>query len=261
MTADRPGAVRVDVQGHVAVVTLARPPVNAINSALREELARALASLEADTGIRVAVLTGGERIFSAGVDIHELLAAPPEDAVPRNRRYQEIFLAVEHGRVPVIAAVNGYALGGGCELIMACAVRVAAEDAFLALPEIGLGGVPGAGGPQRLPRLVGPGMAKRLVLTGARITAREAHEIGLVDALAPPGGAIPVARALAERIASKPPLSVQAAKQAIVLGRDLPADRAQAVALTFVGRVAGTADRAERLRAFLEKRPARPARP
>lgn len=246
--------VQVTTDGHVATVTLNRPPVNAISCRLRDELGAVFAQLDADKEVYVIVLTGGERMFSAGVDVRELAAAPPSDAVPRNERYQQVFLSIEQARAPVIAAINGYALGGGCELAMACDIRVAAEDAFLGLPEINLGGVPGIGGPQRLARLVGLGKAKQLVFTGDRIDAVEAHRIGLVDELAPPGQAIPAARALAERIAQKPPLSVQAAKQALNLGRDLPLERAMALDLRFVGQVAATEDRAESLRAFLEKR-------
>lgn len=249
--------LHVTVDGHVAVVTLDRPPVNALNAQLREELAAVFAELEVREDVYVAVLTGGDRIFSAGVDVNDLLAAPPADAIPRNERYQAVFMSIEQCRVPVIAAVNGYALGGGCELIMACDIRVSAEDAFFGLPEINLGGVPGIGGPQRLARLVGLGKAKQMVLSGCRIGAVDAHRLGLIDELAQPGHAIQAAMALARQIASKPPLSVQAAKRALNLGRDLPLERAQALDLRFVGQVAWTEDRAESLRAFLEKRPAR----
>lgn len=246
--------IRVAVEGHVATVTLDRPPVNAISRQLRDELALVFEALGERADIYAVVLTGGPRCFSAGADIRELAAAPPADAVRRNERYQAVFFAIERFRAPVIAAVSGYALGGGCELIMACDVRVSDSDAFFGLPEINLGGVPGIAGPQRLARLVGTGKAKQLVLTGDHIDAVEAHRIGLVDELAPPGQASVVAHALAERIAQKPPLTVQAAKQAINLGRDLPLEHAAALDLRFVGEVAATEDRAESLRAFLEKR-------
>ncbi len=252
-----PQFIDVEIDGHVALVTINRPPVNALNAQLRDELDVTFAGLAARSEVYAAVLSGGPRIFSAGVDVNDLLAAPPSDAVPRNERYQAVYSAIEQCRIPVIAAVNGYALGGGCELIMACDIRVSAEDAFFALPEINLGGVPGIGGPQRLARLVGVGKAKQMVLSGCRIKAVEAHRLGLIDELAEPGQAIPVAMSIAQQIASKPPLSVQACKQAINLGRDLPLERAMAMDLRFVGQVAGTEDRKESLQAFLEKRPAK----
>lgn len=244
----------VEVEEYVARVTLDRPPVNALSRGIFAVLASTFAELEVRDDVRAVVLTGGDRVFSAGVDIRELQSAPPSDAIPRNTWFQQVFMAIEQGRLPVIAAVNGYALGGGCELIMACDIRVAAEDAFFAVPEINLGGLPGIGGMQRLQRLVGSGKAKQMVLTGDRISAQEAHRVGLIDELAPAGGAIAVATALARRIASRPPLSVQAGKKSLNLGADLPLERAQEIDLRFCGEIAGTEDRAESLRAFLEKR-------
>lgn len=248
--------VRVSTDGHVAVVTIARPPVNALSTAVWQELAEVLAGLDAQPDVYAVVLTGGDRIFSAGVDIKELEAADPAQAIPRNERFDGICTRLETLHAPVVAAVNGYALGGGCMLPCYCDVRVAAEHASFGLPEIDLGGVPGFGLP-RLARLIGQGKTMQLVLTGERIDGREAHRIGLVDVLAPAGQAVPAALELARQMASRPPLSVTAAKRAITLGADLPLERAQALDLFFVERVAGTADRAESLRAFLEKRPPR----
>jgi enoyl-CoA hydratase len=244
-------------EDHVAVLTLHRPPVNALSRAVFTELEATMEALNAGGEARAVVITGGAKVFSAGVDIRELRAAPPSDAIPRNTWFQRVFNSIERGRLPVVAAVNGYALGGGCELVMACDIRVAAEDAFFAVPEINLGGLPGIGGMQRLQRLVGPGKAKQMVLTGERVTAVEAHRVGLVDELAPPGEAIARARVIAASIASKPPLSVQAGKKSLNLGADLPLERAQELDLRFCGEIAGTEDRAESLKAFLEKRPAR----
>jgi enoyl-CoA hydratase/carnithine racemase len=250
---------RTELSDHVALVTFDRPPVNAISKKVGDELALTVAEL-ADRGeVYAVVLTGGDRIFSAGVDIKELSlenAGDPTQAVPRNRRFEAICQTISGLRVPVIAAVNGYALGGGCMIPLYCDVRVAAEDASFGLPEINLGGVPGFG-MQRLSRTVGQAKTKQLVLTGEPIDGREAYRIGLVDVLAGPGQAVPAALELAKRIASKPPLSVQACKQAISLGAELPIERAQAIDLLFVEKVAGTEDRAESLRAFLEKRPPR----
>ena len=245
----------VAIQDFVATVTLQRPPVNALSRAVMTELDATFAHLNADSEARAVVLTGGDSVFSAGVDIRELRSAPPSDAIPRNTWFQKIYLSIDHGRLPVVAAINGYALGGGCELAMACDIRVAAEDAFFAVPEINLGGLPGIGGMQRLQRLVGRGKAKQMVLTGDRVSADEAHRIGLVDELAPPSGAVATADDIAARIASRPPLSVQAGKKSLNLGADLPLERAQEIDLRFCGEVAGTEDRAESLQAFLEKRP------
>lgn len=245
------------IADHIATVTLDRPPVNAFNLALREELAEVFSEIEIRPEVRVAILIGSTRAFSAGVDIHELAAAPPSDAIPRNRRFQEILGQIARCRAPVIAAINGYALGGGLELALACDLRVAAEDARLGQPEIVLGGIPGGGGPQRLARLVGVARAKKLILTGDPISASEGYRIGLIDELAPAGRAIEPARELAQRIAIRPPRAVSAAKQAIDLGAQLPLDAGLALDLRFVGEVAGTEDRQEGLRAFLEKRPPR----
>jgi enoyl-CoA hydratase len=248
-------AVTID-DDFVAVLTLARPPVNALSRAVFAELEATMAELNGRNDVRAVVITGGERLFSAGVDIKELRAAPPSDAIPRNTWFQRVYMSIDRGRLPVVAAVNGYAMGGGCELAMSCDIRVAAEDASFAVPEINLGGLPGIGGMQRLQRLVGPGKSRQLVLTGAPISGVEAHRIGLVDELAPPGGAIEVAKRLAATIASKPPLSVQAGKKSLGLGADLPLERAQELDLRFCGEIAATEDRAESLQAFLDKRPA-----
>lgn len=247
---------RYAVDGFVATATLDRPKVNALSNALLDELEKLVADVDASPEVRVLVITGGPQRFSAGVDITELRVAPASDAVPRNTRYQRIYRRVADCRVPVIAAVEGYALGGGCELTLACDIRVASTGSSFALPEINLGGLPGMGGMQRLARLVGPGAAKRIILTGERIDGTEAHRIGLVDILTDVGEALTQAQVLAERIASRPPLSVQAGKWAVDTGAGAPFDTALGVDLTAVALVAATEDRAECLAAFLEKRPA-----
>jgi enoyl-CoA hydratase len=247
--------MKLELDGNVAIVTMNRAPVNALSYQLRDELESVFDNLEHEQDVWVVILRGTERLFSVGVDIKQLSKAPPHDAIPRNQRYQRVYDKIEQFRAPVIAAINGYALGGGLELAMACDIRVAEEDAEVGLPEIILGGIPGIGGPQRLSRLVGVGKAKQLILSGDRIKATEAHRIGLIDELAPTGKVMDVALPLAKRIASRPPLSVQAAKQAIHAGRDLPLERALELDLRYVGQVAGTADRMESLQAFLEKRP------
>jgi len=223
--------VRTSREGGIAVVAIERPPVNAINNQVRDELARVFAEMEEDAGVRCIVLTGGPLMFSAGVDIRGLHAAAAADAVPRNRRYQATFLAIARSRAPVLAAINGYALGGGLELAMACDLRVAASDAFRALPEINRGGMPGAAGPQRLARLAGKGRAIRMVTSGDRISAEEAYRIGLVQELAGPGQAIDRALDIGRLIASKLARAAEACKFAISLGADLPPETAYAINL------------------------------
>lgn len=244
----------ITMDGHVALVTLQRPPVNALSRAVMEELSAVVDDLDQHPTARAVVMTGGAEHFSAGVDIKELRSAPPADAIPRNAHFQAIYGRVERCRLPVVAAVNGYALGGGCELAMACDIRVAASDASFGLPEIALGGLPGIGGMQRLQRLVGQGKAKQLILTGKRVTAPDARDMGLVDEIAGGDGAVHDALELATQMASRAPLSVQAGKRALDLGRDLPLDRAQEIDLRYCGEIAGTEDRLECLQAFLEKR-------
>lgn len=248
-------AISYRVDDHVAVVTLDRPPVNALSYALREEIGNVFRELDGRRDVRAVVLTG-RRVFSAGVDIHELLADTPAGAVPRALRFYAAFGAVEQCRHPVVAAINGYALGGGCELAMHCDIRVAAADAFFGLPEIKLGGVPGIGGMQRIARLIGEGKAKQLVFTGSRLPAAEAYRLNLVDVLSEPGEAFEAALEVATAIAASPQLAVQAAKKAINAGRGLTVEVAQQVDLTYINAVADTKDRAECLAAFVEHRDA-----
>ncbi len=246
--------IQLEISEHIATISINRPPVNALNSQVRDELEAVFQGLDQQDDVWVVILSGTERLFSVGVDIKQLAFAPPSDAIPRNKRFQEVYSKIEQFRAPVIAAIDGFALGGGLELAMSCDIRIAAENAEVGLPEVILGGVPGIGGPQRLARLVGIGKAKQLIFSGNRISAREAYRIGLIDEIASPGNTLNVAKALARQIANRPPLSVRAAKQALNLGRDLPLERALEIDLRFVGEVAGTDDRLEGLQAFLEKR-------
>ena len=247
------GGLSVEVEGHIAIVTLDRPPVNAISYALREEIGKTFASLDTDRNVRAVVLTG-RRVFSAGVDIHELVADSAAGATRRAIRFYEAFGTVERCRHPVIAAINGYALGGGCELALHCDIRVAGSDSFFGLPEVRLGGVPGIGGMQRLARVIGEGRAKQLVFTGGRMPADEAHRMNLVDLLTEPAETLDTALQIAGAISANPQLAVQAAKQAINAGRGVPVDLAQQVDLTYIDAVAGTKDRKECLKAFVEHR-------
>ena len=243
-TAEQLVSTRVD--GHVGVLTLTHPPVNAISTPLTHQLSAALRQLD-EQDVRVAILTGGPRMFSGGFDVNELKSAAPTDAIPRNRHNYDVYRSLELVRFPVIAAINGYAVGGGCELALACDFRVSARDAFFSWPEVNLAGLAHM---QRLVRVIGHGQARRLVYTGERWTAEEAHKWGLVEVLAEPGEAIPAAMAMAEAIAAKPPAVVEVCKRAMSLGFDVPLPVAQAAELSFVGEVAAIADRRHRLDDF-----------
>jgi len=222
----------------ITIVTFNRPKVlNALNHATMEELSAVLDELADDSNTRCIILTGaGEKAFVAGADINELRA---------------ITSAAE----PVIAAINGYALGGGCELAMACDIRVAADGARLGQTEISLGIIPGWGGTQRLPRLVGKGRAKWLILTGDMISAQEALRIGLVDFVVAADKLMETAKELAHKIASKAPLAVAWAKRSINVGAETDLVTACAYEASQFGLVCGTEDRLEGTSAFLEKRP------
>jgi enoyl-CoA hydratase len=239
----------------VALVTLDRPQVmNALSFALLDELDAALAALDADLSCRAIVLTGaGERAFAAGVDIRELADQSPDSLLDRDP-----FAVVERipgMRVPVIAAVRGFALGGGFELALACDLVVAAEDAQLGLPELGLGVIPGAGGTQRLSHAIGRARALELILTGRRIKADEAARLGLVTAVVPAAETVSRALELGARIAAAPPLAVTTAKAAVTASTRLPlVDGIRFERAAFAALFA-TEDQREGMSAFLEKRP------
>jgi enoyl-CoA hydratase len=251
--------VVVERASSVATVTLNRPEVlNALNGRMLDELAQTFAQLAADPEVRAVVVTGaGPKAFAAGADIGELNAL--SDALAgeaQARRGQALTIAIERLPVPVIAAVNGFALGGGCELAMACDLRIAAENARFGQPEVNLGILPGYGGTQRLTRLVGEGMAMYLCLSGELIDAREALRIGLVQKVVAPDALLAEANRIAAVIAAKGPLAVTATKRAIIDGAALPlADGLALEALRF-GQLIATADFREGSSAFLDKRKA-----
>ncbi|HYM92402.1 MAG TPA: enoyl-CoA hydratase-related protein [bacterium] len=239
----------------IGTVTLNRPRVlNALNQALMEELADAMETLDRDDAVRCLVLTGNDRAFAAGADVHEFADATPADMV-RGYRFQQWERIRRVGK-PVIAAVSGYALGGGCELAMACDIVIASETARFGQPEIRLGLIPGAGGTQRLTRAIGKSRAMELVLTGRYLTAAEALGLGLVSRVVPVELYLEEAKALAREIAGQPPIAVRMAKEAVLqafettLGGGLEFER-RCFHLLF-----GTEDKREGIRAFLEKRPA-----
>ena len=248
--------VNAEQDGHVAVVTLDNPPVNALSARLLEELEAELDRLDADGGTRVIVITGGgERAFVAGADIKEFPAlreSASADGSPRG--IQRVGARMEAMRTPTIAAIRGFCLGGGLELAMACDLRVAAEDAQLGQPEIKLGLIPGGGGTQRLPRLVGRGRAQLLNMTGDPISGAQAYEWGLVERVVPPGGHLEGALQLARTIAERSPHAVAVLKQLAAETPDLAlADGLQREAESFI-RCLTSDDGAEGVSAFIEKR-------
>ena len=252
--------VVVETSGAVATVTLNRPEVlNALNRTMLRELDEAMAELNANAGVRAVLLVGaGEKAFAAGADIAELAVADEKAGEALALRGQGVFGRIERAYKPVIACVHGFAVGGGCELAMACTLRLASESARLGQPEIKLGVLPGFGGTQRLPRLVGQGAAMKMILTGAMVDAAEALRIGLVDEMVVSGRAALLARgrALAEAIAGMPPLAVRAAREAVLEGAEgTLADGLRREAEAF-GQLCRTEDKREGTAAFLEKRAA-----
>jgi len=250
--------IRFEKKNHVAYITVDRPKVlNALNMATMQELRQAFASVKDDAEVRVVILTGGgEKAFVAGADIGELSQHTPVSAKEYTHLGQGIIDAIENLGKPVIACVNGFALGGGCELAMSCTMRIASENAKFGQPEVKLGLIPGYGGTQRLPRLVGRGIAMQLVLTGEMISAQEAHRIGLVNEVVPAAELIPRAEAIAAKIIANAPRAVQYSMEAINRGLDLPLADGLFLEATLFGVVCATEDKNEGTKAFLEKRPA-----
>jgi enoyl-CoA hydratase len=247
----------VERDAAVARVTINRPKVlNALSSATLDELDRTFAELAADDTVRVVVITGaGEKGFVAGADINELAQQTPVSGRDHALRGQAVFERIERLGKPTIAAINGYALGGGCELAMACTLRIAADTARLGQPEINLGLLPGYGGTQRLARLVGAGRALELLLTGEQVTAAEAHRIGLVNRVVPAADLAREAGALAQLLAGKPPVALRYILDAVQQGSQMGLGEALRYEATLFGLAASTDDMREGTRAFLEKRP------
>jgi enoyl-CoA hydratase len=248
--------IRVEKNGKLATVTLDRPKVlNALNAATFAELSSVFDELETDRDVRVVLLTGaGERAFAAGADIRELAAVEEGAGKAFALRGQAVFRKIETLSKPVIACVRGFALGGGCELALACTLRIAADDAKFGQPEVKLGVVPGYGGSQRLPRLVGRGRALKLLLTGAIIDAREALRIGLVDEVVPAAELMQHAEALAREMAAQAPMAIAETLRLVDEGLDLPLDLALLREADRFGHICDSADKAEGTSAFLEKR-------
>ena len=246
----------IECDGHVAIVTINRPRVlNALNSQTIDELRRAVLDLKQDEGVRAVILTGaGEKAFVAGADINELAVQTPTGGRRHALSGQHVFDLIENMGKPVIAAINGYALGGGCELAMACTVRLAADSARLGQPEVGLGLIPGYAGTQRLARLVGKGRAMELLLTGTPISAGEAERIGLVNRVVSAAELMGEARSLAQQLAVHAPIAMRYIIDAVNKGLEMPFAEAAVLEATLFGLIASTEDMREGTAAFLEKR-------
>lgn len=250
--------ILLDNRDGLAIITVNRPDkLNALNDAVISELGEVAALLRDDDAIRAAILTGaGPKAFVAGADISELASCDPTAAQDLSRKGSMIFRQFERSAKPVIAAVNGFALGGGCELAMSCHMRLASENARFGQPEVKLGILPGYGGSVRLPRLVGRGRAVELLLSGAMIDAQEAHRIGLVNRVVPADQLLPECEKLLRTILENGPLAVAECLRMVDEQEDLPLDEALAEESRRFGELAGTADFKEGTAAFLAKRKA-----
>lgn len=247
----------LEKRGRVAVVTINRPDkLNALNDAVMAELDAVFAALEADAEVGGVILTGsGAKAFVAGADIGELSTQSPIEGRDRSIRGQRVLDRIERFPKPVIAAVNGFALGGGCELAMACHVRIASENARLGTPEVKLGIMCGYAGSQRLPRLVGRGRALEILLTGEMVDAAEAHRIGLVNRVVPQDKLLAEAEALLLKMLANGPVSLRFSLAAVNAGLEMGFDEAQEHEATLFGLICTTEDMKEGTKAFLDKRP------
>ncbi len=251
--------VQVEIGGElppgVAVIRLSRPPMNALNTTVQEALRAAAVQVSADESVRAVVLYGGDKVFAAGADVKEFARATHADMVRDADRLSSSLDALARIPQPVIAAVTGYALGGGCELALTADFRVSAEDAQWGQPEILLGIIPGAGGTQRLPRLIGPAKAKDLIYTGRFVGAEEALEIGLVDVVVPAADVYATALKLAAKYAKGPALALRAAKAAIDEGLDGSLSAGLRLEAHLFAGLFATADRTTGIASFLESGP------
>ena len=254
--------ILLEKKGNVAIATIDRPKaLNALNSEVLNDLNTLVDTVNADPEIRVLILTGsGEKAFVAGADIGEMSSLSKAEGEAFGKKGNDVFRKLETLPIPTIAAVNGYALGGGCELSMACDIRICADTAVFGQPETGLGITPGFGGTQRLARLIGPGMAKQLIYSARNIKADEALRIGLVNAVYPAEELMPAAEKLAETIARNAPIAVRACKKAINEGLEQPMDEAIVLEEKLFGSCFETEDQKEGMGAFLEKRKHEPYR-
>jgi enoyl-CoA hydratase/carnithine racemase len=247
--------VRLEVSGAVATIRIDRPKMNAVNAQLRDELAEAARAADADPAVRAVILYGGERVFAAGADIKEMAEMSYAGMTEHCRALQNSLNTVARIGAPVVAAITGYALGGGLELALCADFRVAGESAKVGQPEIQLGVIPGAGGTQRLPRLIGPSRAKDLIFTGRHVKADEALAIGLVDKVVPDDQVYDAAKEMAARYAEGPAVALRAAKEAVDAGLEVDlATGLEIERLHFAGLFA-TEDQKIGMRSFVEEGP------
>jgi enoyl-CoA hydratase len=250
--------VRTHNNDGILTITIDRPKVlNALNAQTVGEIGQAFEAARDDASVKAVIVTGGgEKAFVAGADIAELAQMTPITGKEIAEKGQRVFRSIERFPKPVIAAINGFALGGGCELALACHIRIASEKAQLGLPEVTLGIIPGYGGTQRMARLLGKGKALEMILTGDRIGAAEAERIGLVNKVVPADQLLAAAQEMARKIASRGPLAVRSAIEAVMSGSDMPFEEGQFLEATLFGLLASTEDMKEGMAAFLEKRAA-----
>ncbi len=248
--------IRYELRPPIAVVTLDRPKVlNALNHLSMTELEQVFLDIRQNAEVRAVLLTGaGEKAFVAGADIRELAPLTPLEGEQAAARGQRVFSLIENCGKPVIACINGFALGGGCELALACTLRIASSNARLGQPEVKIGIIPGYGGTQRLPRLIGKGAALKMILTGEAITAAEALRLGLVDEVVEPDQLLARAEQIAQTIAAVAPLAVRDSIRAVNAGYDLPLASGLELEASLFGLACSTSDKAEGTQAFLEKR-------
>lgn len=249
--------VSIDIDSATAVGTLRldRPPMNALSVQVQEEIREAAQELTQRSDVRAVVVYGGPKVFAAGADVKEMADWSMTDCLDRSAQLQSAFTAVERIPKPTIAAVTGYALGGGCELALCCDLRVAGDNAKLGQPEILLGIIPGAGGTQRLPRLIGPSRAKDLIYTGRFVGADEALAMGLIDRVVAPDDVYDEALALARQLAAGPPYALRAAKQAIDQGLMVDLDNGLEIERLHFASLFGTNDQSVGMRSFLDNGP------
>ncbi|HMG29595.1 MAG TPA: enoyl-CoA hydratase-related protein [Jiangellaceae bacterium] len=247
--------IRLEVDGGVGTIRLDRPPMNALDAQVQGELLATAREAAERSDVRAVVVYGGEKVFAAGADIKEMADLSYTDMVDRSGPLQAAYAAVARIPKPTVAAVTGYALGGGCELALACDTRVAAEDAKLGQPEILLGVIPGAGGTQRLSRLVGASRAKELIFTGRFVRAEEALRIGLVDRVVPAVDVYPAARDWAAQFAEGPAYALRAAKEAIDRGIEADLDTGLEIERQQFASLFATEDRTIGMRSFVENGP------
>ncbi|MDQ0992772.1 enoyl-CoA hydratase/isomerase family protein [Streptomyces sp. V3I7] len=248
---------RLDIADGVATLRLDRPPLNALDSAVQDRIKELAIEATSRTDVRAVILYGGEKVFAAGADIKQMQAMDHATMTARARDLQDCFTAVARMPKPVVAAITGYALGGGCELALCADYRIAAENAKLGQPEILLGLIPGAGGTQRLARLIGPSKAKDLIFTGRHVTAEEALTLGLVDRVVPANEVYAQAHAWASRLARGPAIALRAAKEAVDTGLSTDLDTGLTIERAWFTGLFATEDREIGMRSFVEDGPGR----